>query len=127
MAVKIKAVARGKPGVPGGGDKRFYASPVMEGEVNLDDLTRAIERVSTVSGADIRAALYALVDVSLDSLGRGAIVRMGDLGSLRITLSAEGMATPEEVSAATVRRAGMIFTPGARLKAMLAALKYVKA
>jgi hypothetical protein len=32
----------------------------MDGEMDIDDLTRAIEKICTVSGADIWAALYAL-------------------------------------------------------------------
>ncbi|MDR1222910.1 MAG: hypothetical protein LBL07_08555, partial [Tannerella sp.] len=66
MAIKIKAVQRGQPGVAGGGEKKFYAFPVMNGEWNIDRLTKLIEKICTVSGADIRAVLYALVDVSID-------------------------------------------------------------
>jgi predicted histone-like DNA-binding protein len=127
MSIKIKAIAKGQPGVAGGGDKKYYASPVMDGEMDIEALTKAIEKICTVSGADIRAVLYALVDVSIDGLSRGAIIRMGDLGSLRITLSSEGKLTVEEVTAASVKKAGIIFTPGARLKEMLRNLKFLKA
>ena len=126
MSVKIKSVAKGQPGVVGGGDKKHYASPVMEGEMNIDALTKAIEKICTVSGADIRAVLYALVDVSIDGLERGAIIRMGDLGNLRITLSSEGKLSAQEVTGASVKKAGIIFTPGSRLKEMLKSLKYQK-
>ena len=126
MPVKIKAVAKGQPGIVGGGDKKYYASPVMEGEMNIDALTKSIEKISTVSGADIRAVLYALVDVSVDGLSRGAIIRMGDLGNLRITLSSEGKPSAQEVTGASVKKAKINFTPGARLKEMLQTLKYQK-
>jgi hypothetical protein len=63
MAIKFKTIQRGQPGVAGGGVKKYYAIPVMDGELNLDGLTKAIEKICTVSGADIRAVLYALVDV----------------------------------------------------------------
>ena len=42
MSVKIKAVAKGQPGVVGDGNKKYYASPVMEGEMNIDALTKSI-------------------------------------------------------------------------------------
>ena len=126
MSVKIKAIAKGQPGVSGGGEKKFYASPVMDGDMNLDALTKAIEKISTVSGADIRAVLYALVDVSIDGLSRGSIVRMGDLGTFRITISSEGKATAQEVGSASVKKAGIIFTPAARLMDMLKNLKFQK-
>ena len=126
MSVKIKVIAKGQPGVSGGGDKKYYASPVSSGEMDLNAITKAIEKISTVSGADIRAVLYALVDVSIDGLSRGAVVRMGELGSLRVTLSSEGKPTPEEVNALSVKKRGIIFTPGAHLKEMLKSLKFVK-
>jgi len=33
MAIKFKVIERGQPGVPGGGEKKFYASAVMAGEL----------------------------------------------------------------------------------------------
>ena len=127
MSVKIKTVAKGQPGVVGGGDKKYYAIPVAEGEMDLDALTKSIEKICTVSGADIRAVLYALVDVSIDGLDRGAIIRMGDLGYFRISANSEGKATPEEVNGACIKKANIIFTPATRLKNMLNNLKFVKA
>jgi hypothetical protein len=59
MAIKFKVIEKGQPGVPGGGEKKFYASANMSGEMTLNGLTKSIEKISTVSGADIRAVLYA--------------------------------------------------------------------
>lgn len=126
MPIKFKVVERGQPGVVGGGEKKFYASPVMNGEVSLDKLTKSIEKISTVSGADIRGVLYALVDVMVNSLDDGQIVRLGDLGSLRISLKSEGMATAEEVQHTSIKAASVIFTPGTRLKEMLNGVKFQK-
>jgi len=127
MPIKFKVIERGQPGVAGGGTKKFYASPVMDGEMTLADLTKSIEKICTVSGADIRAVLYALVDVSVDSLSDGTIVRLGDLGSLRTSLSSEGKDKETEVTASAVKNASIIFTPGSRIKEMLAAAKFQKA
>ena len=126
MAINFKVIERGEPGVAGGGTKKFYASPVMDGEMSLADLTKAIEKICTVSGADVRAVLYALVDVSVDNLSNGTIVRLGDLGSLRISLSSEGLPTADEVKASSIKGSSVIFTPGTRIKEMLAVAKYHK-
>ena len=126
MPVKIKSVGRGQPGVPGGGELKYYASPVMDGEMDIDALTKAIEKISTVSCADIRAVLYSLVDVAVDGLSRGAIVRMGDLGNFRISISSEGRAEPKDVNASAVKKASILFAPGNRLKEMLKNMKYTK-
>jgi len=126
MAIRFKTIEKGQPGVAGGGTKKFYATPVADGEISLAELTKAIEKICTVSGADIRAVLYALVDVSIDNLANGTIVRLGDLGSMRITLSSEGKATAQEVTSSAIKSTSVIFTPGTRIKEMLAAAKFQK-
>ena len=70
--------------------KKFYASPVHGREITLEGLTKAIEKTSTVSGADIRAVLYALVEESVNGLSEARIIRLGELGSLRISISSVG-------------------------------------
>ncbi|MDY3316325.1 HU family DNA-binding protein [Riemerella anatipestifer] len=127
MPVKFKVIERGQPGVSGGGDKKWYATPVSSGEKTLTDLTKDIEKISTVSGADIRAVLYALVDVMQSSLANGQIVRLGELGSLRISFSSEGKATEKEVTANAIKQAKVIFTPAKGIKDTLATLTYEKA
>lgn len=126
MPIKFKVIEKGQPGVVGGGEKKFYASPNVTGEKTLAGLTRDIEKISTVSGADIRAVLYGLVDVMVDSLAEGQVVRLGELGSLRVSISSEGMATAEEVNVAAIKGSKVIFTPGKDIKKMLNNLEFVK-
>lgn len=95
--------------------------------MTLAKLTSSIEKVSTVSGADIRAVLYAMVDVMKSSLADGQIVRLGELGSLRINISSNGEETAEKVSAKSIKGAKTVFTPGSDLKELLKTLKYEKA
>ena len=126
MPIKFKVIERGEPGVKGGGAKKFYASPVTKGELTLAGLTKAIEKICTVSGADIRAVLYAMVDVAIDNLGESNIVRLGDLGSLRASLSSDGKDSEKEVDANAIRKASVVFTPGSRIKEMLSTTKFEK-
>ena len=126
MSIQIKTVKRGQPGVFGGGVKKYYARPVHGRELTLESLTKAIEKTSTVNGADIHAVLYAMVEESIAGLEDGRIIRLGDLGSLRITLSSEGKNTADEVTAAAVKKAGIIFTPGTKLQLMLKTAKFTK-
>ncbi len=127
MSVKYKIIEKGQPGVAGGGTKKFYASSVFMGEKNLEQLTKSIEKISTVSGADIRAVLYALVDVITEDLSNSQIVRLGDLGSLRLNVSSDGKTTDKEVNAAAIRNTKLVFTPGKKLKEMQQTLKFEKA
>ncbi|RIJ49527.1 DNA-binding protein [Maribellus luteus] len=127
MAIKFKVIEKGQPGVAGGGVKKYYASAQTTGDMTLPKLTASIEKVSTVSGADIRAVLYAMVDVMKSALADGQIVRLGDLGSLRISIASNGEETPEKVSAKSVKSARTVFSPGVELKNQLKMLKYEKA
>ena len=127
MSVTFNVVERAQPGVAGGGEKKFYASAVSSGELTLKKLTKQIEKISTVSGADIRAVVYAMVDVMRDALADGQIVRLGDLGSLRVSISSNAEETAEAVNANTIKGARTIFTPGKDLKETLKILEYQKA
>lgn len=126
MAIKYKVIERGEPGVVGGGTKKFYASANVTGEKSLAGLTRDIEKISTVSGADIRAVLYALVDTMTGALSEGQIVRLGELGSLRVSISSEGKEKEKEVTPATIKQARVVFTPGKAIKDMLETVTYEK-
>jgi predicted histone-like DNA-binding protein len=126
MSIKIKAIERGQPGVQGGGTKKYYASAQTSGEMTLNKMTKAVEKISTASGADIRAVIYALMDVMRDSLADGQIIRLGELGSLRVSISSEGEDTADKVSAASVKNAKVIFTPSKELKDMLKTLDFEK-
>lgn len=117
---------RGQPGVVGGGQKKYYASAVPDGEITLEGLTREIEKRSTVSGADIRAVLYAMVEVAAECLEDGTVVRFGDLGSLRMSLSSAGKEKEEDVNASAIRGSSIIFYPGPKLQSTLVGMKYYK-
>ncbi len=126
MSVKFKVIEKGQPGVVGGGEKKFYANASTSGELTLDKLTKRIEKNSTVGGADIRAVLYAMVETMQDAMEDGQIVRLGDLGSLRVSVSSNGEDTAEDVTVRSIKGAKTVFTPGKNLKAMLKNLTYEK-
>jgi predicted histone-like DNA-binding protein len=127
MPIKFKVVEKGQPGVVGGGIKKFYAATVRNSELSLEQLTTSIEKISTVSGADIRAVLYALVDVAVESLSDSNIVRLGDLGSIMVNVKSEGRDTAEEVTSSAIKGTSVIFRPGSRIKEMQATAKFQKA
>lgn len=126
MAITYNVVEKGNPSDQSA-PKKFYASAVMTGKTDIEELTKRIEKISTVSGADIRAVLYAIIDIVPDILSEGNSVRIGDLGTFRVSISSDGSDTAEEVSSSNVRGARIIFTPGKEFKSMLKTLEYQKA
>ena len=127
MSIKYNVIERGEPGVEGGGTKKYYASAQTSGNLGIEDLTEQIESISTVSGADIRAVLYSIVDVVPKLLSNGSIVEIGDLGSFRVSISSEASETAEEVSASNIKKAKILFRPGKKFSTMLKTLEYKKA
>ncbi|MDE5423920.1 hypothetical protein L3073_17030 [Ancylomarina sp. DW003] len=126
MTIKFKVIERGQPGVAGGSEKKFYASNMISGNADIDELTEGIEKISTVSGADIRAVLYALTDVIPSMLADGKSVKLGDIGNYRVSISSEGEEKAEDINANSIKKSKIIFTPGKKLKEMLGKLKYSK-
>lgn len=127
MPISFNIIERGEPGVEGGGTRKFYASAQSTGSAGIDVLTERIEKISTVSGADIRAVLYSIIDVVPDLLSDGNIVEIGDLGSFRVSISSEGSETAEEVNSSNIKSAKILFRPGRKFKQMLNNLSYAKA
>ena len=65
--------------------------------------------------------------VSIEHLANGQIVRLGDLGSVRVSFSSEGADKESDITANSITDARIIFTPSPRLKEMLKTLKFEKA
>ena len=126
MSIQFSVIQRGEPGVVGGGAKKYYAASQSSGELTLAGLSKRIEQMCTVNGADIRAVVYAMVEVMKLEMADGKIVRLGELGSLRVNISSEGVENEEDVKAGIIRNAKVIFTPGKDLKNMLETLTYEK-
>lgn len=126
MSVKFKVTQKTQPGVIGGGIKKYYALPVVSGELTVPDLINSVEKISTVSGADLHAVVYSIVDISINNLENGMIVRLGDLGSLRVSFGSEGKINAEDINADCIKEQRVIFTPGKRIKTMLKNLKFKK-
>jgi predicted histone-like DNA-binding protein len=126
MSIYFKVIEKGQPGVPGGGEKKFYASAQSNGDLTLNGLARLIEKSSTVSRADIYAVLISMVDTMEEALANGQIIRMGDLGSMRVSLSSKGEETAQEVNSTSIKEAKVIFAPGKGIKQLMESLSFEK-
>ena len=126
MSITYNIVQRGEPGVPGGGELKYYATANATGEVDIYELSELIEMISTVSDIDVSGVLRSFVKVVPRELAKGNIVRLGDFGSFRVGISSQGHPTEEEVSDKSVTKRRIIFTPGPILKRALLTLTFTK-
>lgn len=126
MSIKYNLIQRTEPGVTGGGQKKFYATVKSDGEISVDDLTKAIEKFSALSEADIRGVIIALENVILNEIVNGKIVRLDKLGSFYPSLSSSGAATEAAFNVSMIKGAKMNYRPGKRLQDALDTAEFQK-
>ncbi len=105
---------------------KYYANAKSGGRADTNSIAKEVARMSTVSTADTVGMLEAFLTVVPDKLAEGKIVELGDFGTFRISLSSEGAATPEEVTARSITDTRVIFAPGKRFKQMLDTVEFQK-
>ncbi len=99
---------------------KYYPQIAALTPLTLTDIAERIEQRSTVSSADVKAALDALQLAVREAVIEGMSVRLGDLGSFRPTLRVKY--TCEDASKVTADNIGgvrVVFTPGSALRGML--------
>lgn len=87
--------------------------------MTLAQITKRIEKRSTVSSADVKAVLDALQSEVIDALQNGNSVRLGDLGSFRLTIKANGTDTAAEAKAKganLIKEVSVQFTKSATMR-----------
>lgn len=116
MAITYRVIERGEPGVTGGGTKQYYAIASARSHITLQQLAKNISRMSSLSRPDILAVLEALTVLVPEHLEMGRIVELGNLGSLRMSLSSSGSTQAEEVGSQNIKKAKVLFRPGKELR-----------
>ncbi len=126
MAQGFKLVLR--PSKPGEKDseKKFYAVSKTNGTSSMKTLCKLISARSTVSSADVKAVLDNLNFVLDMELQEGRIVRLGDFGSFRISVSSDGVTDKKDFNTSMLRPPRIIFTPGGELKDTKKTLEYAR-
>lgn len=124
--MNYKVVKRTQPGVTGGGDAKYYASPLYSGKTNLRSLGMKLSNGSTLTKTDTMAVLIGLVDMIAEELKEGKIVELGGLGTFRISINSAGEETVEQVTSNSIKKTKVIFRPGAEFKESLTGLNFSK-
>ncbi|PRD49381.1 HU family DNA-binding protein [Sphingobacterium haloxyli] len=96
--------------------KKFYLRPISSGEKTLDDLAANISHSCSLTESDVYAVLQSLVREIPRAIADGYIVRLGNLGSFRMSVNSTGSAKKEDVSELNVQKRRLIFHPSKRLK-----------
>ena len=126
MAIKFGLMERIKPNDPTA-PRKHYAVAQSSGDTKLRDLANRIAEISTVSSIDTLAVLESLLTVLPNYLLDGKIIRLGDFGSFRVTLSSEGAETPETFSKDLIKNARLLFRPGKQIANAMKTAEFEKA
>ena len=125
MAVHYSVVQKIKPGDPSA-PRKWYAVAQTQGEIDLRELSTRISEISTVSSIDTLAVLESLIKVIPSELLAGRIVRLGDFGTLRLTLSSEGAETEDAFTKGNIKKVKLIFRPGKTISSELKTVDFHK-
>ena len=72
-----------------------------------------------VNGGRVNTGLDALEWAIIDAMKDGKAVRLGDLGSFRPTITADGVADLKNCNASLIKRVRVRFTPSGRMSALM--------
>lgn len=125
MAIKVKAIAKKNPLKPKD-EPKFYAQVLQSDELTLRDIVDDIALNCTLTGSDIKAVLDALMTSLKHNLGKGNVLRLGDLGSFRVSVSSKGEVTAKACTSRAVKKARIIFVPSAELKETVKVFSFTK-
>ena len=107
-------------------DPKFYGNVKSSGDINIREMAERIQGSCTVTKADVYAVLVALEDVISESIQKGEIVRLMDIGTLRVGISTKGALKEEDFNEALIKKARIIFRPGNILSNALANINFTK-
>jgi len=124
--LKLKEVKRRDPRDPASQEK-YYLTTISQGSIDLKRMAERIAYQSTLTPGDCYNVLSALEKNVIEELSEGRIVRLGELGTFRISISSEGKETSKELNPAVIRKARILYRPAESMRAMLRNLKFRKA
>ena len=107
-------------------ERKFYAVTQYNGDLSLRDIATWISRESTVSLMDTMAVLEGLLQVMPDFLLDGKIIRLGEFGSFRVSISSAGFDIAEAFDQSLIRKLRIRFRPGKEMQKLLSDVEYKK-
>jgi predicted histone-like DNA-binding protein len=114
MAVKLKKIQRKNP--QDLTQSKWYLTQEKTGTVGIQEIAREIEGRSALSLGDVQSALSNLVEILPLFLKLGQTVKLEGFGSFRISVTSDGTATADELSAHNVKGVKLLFLPSIELK-----------
>ncbi|WP_298653962.1 HU family DNA-binding protein [uncultured Proteiniphilum sp.] len=107
-------------------ERKWYASPVKAGTINHYQLSKGIAGKSFLARGAVMNVIENMVDEIPRYLIEGYSVNLNNFGTLRLSLSSEGVKDPEEFTSDNIRNMKVVFTPSPELKKTLLKIHFEK-
>ncbi|MDR3268030.1 MAG: HU family DNA-binding protein [Tannerella sp.] len=121
--MKYRVVLKGNPQQPAA-PKKKYAGAVNAGKFTLKHFAKEISGRSSLTAGDVENVLTNFVEVLPTFLKLGLSIKLGDFGTLRLTLSSEGVDEDKEFTASHIKGTRVVFTPGPEFKESLKQMSF---
>lgn len=115
----IKYVIQAKKNPLKKNEVKYYPQMAPTTPVTLAQIVKRVEKRSTVSSADVKAVLDALQYEVIEALEAGYTVRLGDIGSFRLTIKSQGVETAAEAKkkgAQLIKQVNVQFTKSTAMR-----------
>ena len=106
--------------------RKWYASPVKAGTINNYQLTKSISSKSALTRGNVMNVIENLVDEIPRYLTEGYSVNLNNFGTLRLSLSSEGVSEPQKFTAENIKNMRVVFTPSPEFKDSLQKMQFEK-
>ena len=120
--LKVKAIQRQNP-LNREAEDKYYLKVVSKDTVDIDRMSTIISRESTLSEIDCKSVILGLAVHLIDQLEQGRTVSLGDMGTFKVGVSSQGVATEDEVIVDLITHKRLNFRASPRMKKMLATVK----
>ncbi len=91
---------------------KFVAKSVTNGTITNDKLCRKVSVLCGIHRKIVDLVISGATDVMAEALDDGKTVRLGEFGLFRPTISAKAADAEEDVTASTITKRRIVFTPG---------------
>lgn len=95
---------------------KYYGQMIAPQTVTLDTIASSIAARNTLTRPDILAVLAALQEEVISHLQQGHSVRLGDLGSMRASLSCTGALAKDTFTSKNIMRVKVVFYASPAIK-----------
>ncbi|MCD8270397.1 MAG: DNA-binding protein [Parabacteroides sp.] len=87
--------------------------------MGFDSICDVVADRSTASDGDVALVIRGVISAMGEAFLRNEVVQLGNLGNFRISIGSSGTVDEKDFQANLIRKPKIIFTPGAKLRAMI--------